>query len=70
MSGHILCHHSQDEVWQMICKLLLRMDTLGRISWNFRSKPTVLLIFLTQTLSVRQSLTSNQISYLNAREQK
>ena len=52
----------------MICKLLLRMDTLGRISWGFRSKPTVLLIFLTQALSVRQSLTSNQISYLNACE--
>ena len=25
MPGRILCHHSQDEVWQTICKLLLRM---------------------------------------------
>ena len=25
MSCHILCHHSRDEVWQIVCKLLLRM---------------------------------------------
>ena len=34
MSGRLLCHHSKDKVWQMICNL------------NFWSKPTVLLIFV------------------------
>ena len=67
MSGRILCYHSQDEVWQMICKLLVIKDVLGSIPWNFRSKPAVLLIFVTITLSAHQSLTSNQI-YLNACE--
>ena len=53
MSGCILCHHSQDEVWQTVCKLF---------------EPTVLIIFLTLTVSVRQSLTLNQTSYLNTYE--
>ena len=48
MSGHILCHHSQDEVWQMI---IVIKDVLGVILQNFRSKPTVLLTFLTLTLN-------------------
>ena len=65
MSGRILCYHSQDEVWQMVCKLLVIKDVLGRIPWNFRSKPAVLLVFVTITLSAHQSLTLNQI-YLNA----
>ena len=47
----------------MICKLLLRMFQEGYLG-IFEVNQQFYLFFLIMTLSVRQSLTSNQISYL------
>ena len=68
MSGRILCHHIQDEVWQMICKLLLRMFYGGYLG-NFEVDQQFYQFFLALTLSVRQILIYKQISYQNTYEQ-
>ena len=49
MSNHILCHHSQDEVWQIIYKLLSRIFSEGYLG-IFEVNRQFYLIFLTLTL--------------------
>ena len=61
MPGRISCHHSQDEVHQIICKLLASM--LWRITWDIGSKTINLVILLNSVFKFLSKVTfeSNMI---------
>ena len=61
MPGRISCHHSQDEVNQIIYKLLASM--LWRITWDIGSKTINLVILVNSVLKFLSKVTfeSNMI---------